>query len=133
MTQLLLKLFIRNSQPNSAQHRARVGSLSGGVGIFCNLLLFAGKLLIGTLSGSVSITADAMNNLSDASSSVVTLLGFKLAEKPADADHPYGHARFEYLSALAVAAMIIVIGFELAKASVEKILDPTPVVFSWAL
>ena len=133
MTQLLLKLFIRNSQPNSAQHRARVGSLSGGVGIFCNLLLFAGKLLIGTLSGSVSITADAMNNLSDASSSVVTLLGFKLAEKPADADHPYGHARFEYLSALAVAAMIIVIGFELAKASVEKILHPTPVVFSWAL
>ena len=111
MTQLLLKLFTRNSQPQSTQYRARVGSLSGGVGIFCNLLLFAGKLLIGTLSGSVSITADAMNNLSDASSSVVTLLGFKLAEKPADADHPYGHARFEYLSALAVAAMIIVIGF----------------------
>ena len=83
--------------------------------------------MIGTLSGSVSVTADAMNNLSDASSSLVTLIGFKLAEKPADEDHPYGHARFEYLSGLAVAAMIVVIGFELAKTSVEKIFHPSAV------
>ncbi|MBE6982584.1 MAG: cation transporter [Ruminococcaceae bacterium] len=92
-----------------------------------------GKLIIGTLSGSLSITADAMNNLSDAASSVVTLAGFKLAEKPADEDHPYGHARFEYLSGLAVAALILIIGFELGKTSVEKILSPTPVTVSVSL
>lgn len=92
--------------------------------------MFVGKISVGLLSGSVSIIADAMNNLSDASSSVVTFIGFKLAEKPADEDHPYGHARFEYLSALAVAALIIVIGFELAKTSIEKIINPTAVAFS---
>jgi cation diffusion facilitator family transporter len=96
----------------------------------CNLLLFGFKIVVGTLSGAVSITADAMNNLSDATSAVVTLIGFKLAEKPADADHPYGHARYEYLSGLAVAGLIVVIGFELAKASVEKIIHPTEVLFS---
>ena len=128
MTALLMRLFAKDA--DSPKGRARVGRLSGIVGIVCNLLLFAGKLVIGTLSGSVSITADAMNNLSDASSSIVTLLGFRLAEKPADADHPYGHARFEYLSGLAVSAMIIVIGFELAKTSVEKIIAPTAVRFS---
>ena len=129
MTRLLLGLFVK-ADTNSAAGRAQVGRLSGIVGIVCNLLLFAGKLIIGTVSGSVAITADAMNNLSDASSSIVTLVGFKLAEKPADDDHPYGHARFEYLSGLAVAAMIIVIGFELAKTSVGKIFSPTPVTFS---
>ncbi len=85
------------------------------------------------MSGSVSITADAMNNLSDATSSIVTIVGFRLAERPADENHPYGHARFEYLSGLAVAAMIVVIGFELAKTSFDKILHPEPVVFSGAL
>lgn len=110
--------------------RAQVGRLSGIVGIVCNALLFGAKFIVGTLSGSVAITADAMNNLSDASSSVVTLIGFKLAEKPADEDHPYGHARYEYLSGLAVAALIIVIGFELGKTSVEKILHPTAVAVS---
>ena len=104
--------------------------MSGMVGILCNLVLFAFKLVVGTISGAVSITADAMNNLSDATSAVVTLVGFKLAEKPADADHPYGHARYEYLSGLAVAALIVVIGVELAKASFEKILHPADVVFS---
>ena len=133
MTAILLRLFIKDADTASSRTRARIGRLSGIVGIICNLLLFAFKLMIGIISGSVAITADAMNNLSDASSSVVTLLGFKLAEKPADADHPYGHARFEYLSGLAVAAMIIVIGFELAKSSVEKIFDPAPVVLSFPL
>ncbi len=113
--------------------RSAIGRLSGLVGIISNVLLFIGKILVGTLSGSVSITADAMNNLSDASSSVVTLVGFKLAEKPADEDHPYGHARFEYLSGLAVAAMIVVIGFELAKGSVEKILYPQNTKFTWVV
>ena len=110
--------------------RAKIGGLSGAVGIGCNALLFAAKLAVGLLSGSVSVTADAMNNLSDAASSVVTFLGFKLAEKPADSEHPYGHARYEYLSALCVAALILVIGFELLKAAAEKIFAPTPVTVS---
>lgn len=112
-------------------NRSAAGRLAGTVGIIANAALFAMKLTVGTLAGSVSITADALNNLSDASSSVVTLLGFKLAEKPADADHPFGHARYEYLSGLAVAAMILFIGFELAKSSVEKILNPQAVDFTW--
>ncbi len=130
MTALLLRLFVKKNLDGAAR-RTVVGKLSGVVGILCNVLLFTGKLAVGTLAGSVSITADAMNNLSDASSAIVTLLGFKLAEKPADEDHPYGHARFEYLSGLAVAAMIVVIGFELAKTSVQKLLHPEDVVFSW--
>lgn len=129
MTKLLLRLFVKNYTDVDAC-RTAVGKLSGVVGIICNLLLFAFKLAVGTISGAVSITADAMNNLSDASSAVVTLVGFKLAEKPADADHPYGHARYEYLSGLAVAALIVVIGFELARSSVEKIIHPTDVLFS---
>ena len=111
--------------------RGAAGRLAGTVGIVANAVLFAMKLAVGTIAGSVSITADALNNLSDASSSVVTLLGFKLAEKPADADHPYGHARYEYLSGLAVAAMILFISFELAKSSVEKIFNPQAVDFTW--
>ena len=131
MTKLLLKLFIKNHE-NGADPtvRAKVGKLSGMVGILANALLCAGKLFVGTVSGSVSITADAMNNLSDAASSIVTLIGFKLAEQPADEDHPYGHARYEYLSGLAVAAMVLVIGFELAKSSLDKILHPASVTFS---
>ena len=131
MTKLLLKLFVKNHE-NGADPavRSRVGRLSGIVGILCNAILCAGKLFIGTISGSVSITADAMNNLSDAASSIVTLVGFKLAERPADEDHPYGHARYEYLSGLAVAAMVLVIGFELAKTSFQKILHPESVMFS---
>ena len=130
MTNLLLKLFVKDGDTAKPKVRAKVGKLSGFVGIVCNLLLFAGKLVVGTLSGSVSITADAMNNLTDATSAIVTLIGFRLAEKPADEDHPYGHARYEYLSGLAVAAMILIIGFELGKTSVEKLLSPTPVEFS---
>ncbi len=132
MTKLLLRLFVKNHEDGTdPKVRSAVGRLSGLAGILCNLLLFAGKLVIGLLSGSVSVTADAMNNLSDATSSVVTLVGFKLAEKPADEDHPYGHARFEYLSGLAVAAMILIIGFELAKSSVQKIFAPESTHFTW--
>ena len=131
MTNLLLRLFVRDYQdPKQPRVRAAVGKMSGIVGILCNLLLFAMKLAVGTISGSVAITADALNNLSDATSSVVTLIGFKLAEKPADEHHPYGHARYEYLSGLAVAGMILIIGFELGKTSVEKIIAPTAVDFS---
>lgn len=132
MTNFILRLMLKNSRDiQQPQVRSAVGKLSGLVGIVCNLLLAGSKFVVGILSGSVSITADALNNLSDAASSIVTLIGFKLAEKPADADHPYGHARYEYLSGLAVAVMIIVIGFELAKSSVGKILNPTAVEFSF--
>ena len=131
MTKLLLKLFIKNYENREDKAvRAGIGKLSGIVGILANALLCAGKMIIGAISGSVAITADAMNNLSDAASSVVTLVGFKLAEQPADEEHPYGHARYEYLSGLAVAAMVLVIGFELAKTSFQKILHPEAVVFS---
>ena len=131
MTKLLLRLFVKNYENGTDPAvRGKVGKLSGLVGILANALLCAGKLIIGTISGSVSITADAMNNLSDAASAIVTLVGFKLAERPADEDHPYGHARYEYLSGLAVAAMVVVIGFELAKTSLDKILHPESVTFS---
>ncbi len=134
MTNLLLRLFVKDHENTSDPAvRSRVGSLCGGVGIVCNAILCIAKIIVGTVSGSVSITADAMNNLTDATSSIVTLIGFKLAGKPADEDHPYGHARFEYLSGLAVAAMIVVIGFELAKTSLEKIIHPEHVAFSWTL
>ena len=111
--------------------RTAYGNLAGAVGIACNALLCAAKLLVGTLFGSISVTADAVNNLSDASSSIITLVGFKLSAKPADKEHPYGHARIEYLAGLAVSVLIIVIGFELARTSLDKILHPTPVAFSW--
>ena len=131
MTKLLLRLFVKDADnTESPKVRAAIGTLSGLVGIVCNVLLFAFKLLVGTLTGSVSITADAMNNLSDASGSIVTFIGFRVADKPADEHHPYGHARAEYLSGLGVAALILVIGLELVKTSVEKIIHPTPVTFT---
>ena len=128
MTSLLLRLFVKEYQnPEDAQVRTAIGSLAGFVGICCNLLLFSVKLLAGFLAGSVSITADALNNLSDASGSIVTLVGFRVAHKPADEQHPYGHARAEYLSALCVCGLIFVIGFELMKSSAQKILYPVAV------
>ena len=113
-----------------SKKRAAVGKMTGFIGVLCNLLLAGSKLVIGKLAASTSITADGLNNLSDAASSIVTLLGFKLAEKPADKEHPYGHARFEYLASLVVAAMILVIGFELAKTSVLKLIHPASIEFS---
>lgn len=131
MTKLLLRLFVKNYQDSeSPQVRTAIGSLAGFAGICCNLLLCAMKLLVGVLAGSVSITADALNNLSDASGSIVTLIGFRVADKPADEQHPFGHARAEYLSALCVCGLIFFIGFELVKSSVQKILQPEPVLFS---
>lgn len=111
--------------------RARIGKLSGAVGIICNCLLAAGKLIVGHMTSSMSITADGLNNLSDGASSIVTLLGFKLAEKPADRKHPYGHARIEYIAGLTVAVMILFIGLELGKSSVEKFINPEPIEFSF--
>lgn len=111
--------------------RARIGKLSGAVGIICNCLLAAGKLIVGHMTSSMSITADGLNNLSDGASSIVTLLGFKLAEKPADRKHPYGRARIEYIAGLTVAVMILFIGLELGKSSVEKLIDPEPIEISF--
>lgn len=132
MTGWLTRTFVRDHEKTgSPQVRTRYGRMASGVGLGLNIALWALKLLAGQLSGSVSITADALNNLSDASSSLVSLLGFKLAAKPADEEHPYGHGRYEYLAALTVAVIIMIIGFELFKSSLEKVLSPTPVRFSW--
>ena len=134
MTKLLISLFAgKNADPKVPEIRAKIGSLSGTVGIICNLLVVALKLAVGILTGAFSVVADALNNLMDAASAVVTLIGFKLAEKPADKDHPYGHARYEYLSGLAVAALIILVGFELLKTSVDKIVHPVAVAYTWQL
>lgn len=131
MTKLLLRLFVKNYENSEDMDvRASMGKLAGATGIVCNIFLFLGKLLAGLLAGSVAIVADAVNNLSDASSSVVTLLGFRLAQQPADQDHPYGHARYEYLSGLMVAVLILVIGVELVKSSVGKIVHPEAIDFS---
>ncbi|MBR5329826.1 MAG: cation transporter, partial [Firmicutes bacterium] len=128
MTELLLRLFVKDHQNCTCPAvRSAVGKLAGMVGIVCNLLLFLGKVLVGIISGSVAIIADGVNNLSDASSSVVTLLGFRMAQKPADAEHPFGHARYEYLSGLVVAALILLIGYELAITSVTKIIHTSSV------
>ncbi len=124
MTSLLLKLFVKE-ESGSQRHREKCGTLAGVVGILCNLFLFAVKLTAGLLSSSISILADAFNNLSDMGSSLVTIFGFKLASKPADPDHPYGHGRFEYISALIVSGLILIMGFEVFKGSVEKIISPT--------
>lgn len=125
MITLLSKLLIKDNK-NYEDNKVRrlYGILCSIVGIFLNIMLFAGKYIAGILSGSVAITADAFNNLSDAGSSFVTLIGFKFAGKRPDSDHPFGHGRFEYLSALGVALIIILMGFELAKSSISKILHP---------
>ena len=132
MISLLAKWCIPNRErvEDGAVRRAW-GALCGFVGIGLNLLLFAGKLAAGSISGSIAITADAFNNLSDAGSSVVTLLGFRLAGRKPDAGHPFGHGRMEYISGLVVAGLILVMGAELAKSSVDKILHPEAVTFSW--
>lgn len=130
MTRWLIRLFIKDSEDTSKPAvRAAYGNLACVAGILCNLLLFAGKFTVGTLFGSVAIAADGMNNLSDAGSSVVSLIGFRLGARPADDKHPFGHARYEYLAGLAVSVMIMVIGVELLKESVAKLIHPTAVEF----
>ena len=132
MTQFLIRTFVeRHEEVQDPEVRLRYGRLAGLVGIFCNLLLFAGKFAVGSMFGSIAITADAMNNLSDASGNVVSLLGFRLSSIRPDKNHPYGHARFEYLASLAVSAMVLSIGLNLFFESGEKIFHPEMVVFSW--
>ena len=124
MTGLLPRIFIRNHENVSdPKVRAAYGTLSGIVGIVVNLLLFAGKFIAGTVSGSIAITADAFNNLSDAGSSIVSLVSFRIAAKPADRDHPFGHARIEYIASMIVSFLILIVGFEVASDSVKKIVS----------
>ncbi len=131
MIRMLAKLFVPDrSNTGSPAVRKAYGILCGAVGIGLNLLLFAGKLFAGTVSGSIAIIADAFNNLSDAASSTITLMGFHLADQKPDSEHPFGHGRIEYISGLIVAMLIILMGFELARTSVTKILTPQPVTFS---
>ena len=127
---LTRRLFGENPDTRDPRVRARCGTLSGGLGIVLNLLLFAAKLAAGLIAGSISIIADAVNNLSDAGSSIVTLAGFRISARRADSEHPFGHGRFEYLSGMGVAVLIILMGVELIQQSIEKILSPAETVFS---
>lgn len=131
MTDFLIRHFVRDyQQVQDPAVRERYGVLSGGVGIFLNLLLSLGKFFAGVVTGSIAVTADAFNNLSDAGSSVVTLVGFKLAGQKADDGHPFGHGRIEYLAGLLVSLLILMVGVELGKTSIEKIIQPEEVAFS---
>lgn len=130
MTKKFLKKYLKKHDPTTTAGREGCGKLSGLVGIICNLLLSALKLVAGVLTNSVAITADATNNISDAGSSVITLVGFRLSGKPADRDHPYGHARMEYISGLVISFLILLIGSEILKTSVKKIFSPEQSEFS---
>lgn len=131
MTSLLIKLFLKNKDAQTPKGRESYGRLSGIVGIVCNLILSILKFIVGSLSNSVSVTADAVNNISDAGTSIVTLIGFRLSEKPADEDHPYGHARIEYITGLIISFLILHIGFEIFVDSFNKIIHPEESIFSW--
>ena len=131
MTELLVSIFIKDKNDIcNVNVRKKYGTLASIVGIICNIFLFILKFVLGVLSGSIAITADAFNNLSDAGSSVVTFLGFKLAARPADREHPQGHGRYEYLSGFIIAVLIMLIGFEFFRGAVEKIVNPTQVTAS---
>lgn len=131
MTKLLIKLFVKNYQnTDDIDVRNNYGIFSGTVGIITNILLFTGKIIAGLLASSIGIVADAFNNLSDAGSSIVSLVGFKMASKPADNEHPFGHGRFEYISGFIISMVIIFMSFEVGKSSIEKIIHPQKLVFS---
>ena len=132
MIQLIIRTFIKNYKDVENHHvREAYGKLAGVVGIISNIILFIIKFTVGILFKSISVTADAVNNLSDAGSSIITLIGFKLSGKPADAKHPYGHARMEYITGLAVSFIIILLGVQLIQTSFDKVLHPEESVFSY--
>lgn len=132
MVELLAKIFIKNKQDTeSSAVRGAYGKLCGALGIILNIMLFGVKLFAGVISGAISVMSDAFNNLTDAGSSLITLLGFRLSEQKADKDHPFGHGRFEYISGFIVSMLIILVGFELGKSSIEKIITPEPTEFSY--
>ncbi len=131
MTSLILKLFVYNKERTEGEQRLRLGTLGGVVGIVVNLILAGAKAAAGLLFGSIALIADAANNLTDAASSIITLLGFKLAAKKPDRDHPYGHGRMEYLSGLMMSFLVLMIGFSLFKESLSQILHPETLIFSY--
>ena len=132
ISNFLVKKFIKNSEDiKSEKVRSTYGVLGGVVGIIINLILFAIKLTVGVVASSIAIMADAFNNLSDAASSIVTIIGFKMADKPADAEHPFGHGRMEYISALIVAFMVMLVGIQFIKSSFERILNPVSITFEF--
>ena len=131
MVTLLSRIFIKNKENTSDPAvRQAYGMLCGAVGILFNILLFVGKFLAGTISNSIAITAEAFNNLSDAVSSIITLLGFKIAGQKPDSDHPFGHGRVEYISGLLVAVVILLMAYELIRDSINKILHPEELNYS---
>lgn len=133
MTNFLIRIFIKQPDNTDSQKtRAAYGTLSSFVGIFCNIILFIAKYIVGTLSNSISIISDAFNNLSDSASCIITLFGYKISSKPADKDHPFGHGRMEYLTSLIISAIIVFVGLELFKGSLQKLLNPEEVKFSIA-
>ena len=130
LSNFLVKRFVKNSENVSdVKVRESYANLAGIIGIITNSLLFLIKLSVGLLSNSVSILADAFNNLSDAASSIITIIGFKMANKPADAEHPFGHGRIEYITAMIVSFMVMLVGLQFVKTSFQKIVNPTPVTF----
>lgn len=134
MTEFLCKKFIKDYQnTKDPEVRENYGKFAGVIGILSNIILCVGKILAGIISGSIAIVADGINNLADASSSVITLIGFRLAAMPEDEDHPYGHARYEYITGMIVSVLIVVVGAELFRSSVDKILHPSPLEFSWTI
>ncbi|MBQ8796341.1 MAG: cation transporter [Clostridia bacterium] len=133
MISLLGKIFLKNKSKDTPEGRRAWGALCSIAGICLNILLFAGKLLAGTFAGSIAITADAFNNLSDAGSSLITLIGFRFAGKKPDPEHPFGHGRFEYISGLLVSIIIVVVGIELMTSSIGKIVNPEPIGEDWVL
>lgn len=131
MIELLCKTFVKDYEKTTDPDvRESYGKLAGIVGIFSNIFLCIAKIAVGAFAGSIAIIADGINNLADASSSIITLAGFKLASRPESEEHPYGHARIEYISGMIVSVLIVVVGVELFKSSVEKILHPEPLEFS---
>ncbi len=131
MSELLIRLFVPKGSADDPEVRGAYGKLSGIAGIVLNILLVAGKLTAGLMAASVAIVGDALNNLSDAASSIITLVGFRMAEKKPDKEHPFGHGRIEYIAGLIIAILIIFMGFELGKTSIEKIISPEQAAFSW--
>ncbi len=134
MTDFMCKRFVKNHEnTKEPQVREGYGKLASVVGIISNAILCIAKILVGLISGSIAIIADGINNLADASSSVITLAGFKLSALPEDDEHPYGHARIEYITGMIVSVLIVVVGVELIKSSIDKILHPEPLEFSWSM
>lgn len=132
ISKFLVKSFVKNNEnTKDSKVRNSYGTLGGIVGIIVNFVLFLIKFSVGMLVGSIAISADAFNNLSDAASSIITIIGFKMSNKPADAEHPFGHGRIEYLSALLVAFMVMLVGVQFIKSSVERILNPEIITFEF--